>query len=254
MKFISNRLVTKSVTLEEALAKAKSPVVARSLDDMLGALDKQNKQVKVAAAAQPVKTAEAKAPEATVKVAEVPESFKEHQFKPKGEKDDGEKKEDKKEDGEKKEEKKDDKPDFLKDKEEKKEDKKDDKKEGCSACAATKAPVVLKIAQSLDFRGWEAPDVVTVWKQHGSIEKCMENVQKLASDPRTYCGLLKAASVEAEKVMVKVASAKAQEPAKKTAATFRKIAKLTDKEKSWLRDYFTNLYGPEYVEALLSDY
>lgn len=258
MGFYTDKIsLTKPSTLEEAVAKAKNKPTARSLDEILADIDAKNKGItKVAAAAPaaPVAAPKVEAPKveapkiektaavvpATVKVAEtktageLPEALKEHQFKAKGE-------EEKKPEGEKKEEKKDDKKDEKKEKEKE-----------CAKCAEKK-PLVLKVAKSLDFRQWTAEDVIHAWKQHGSLENCVKNVSKLASDAKVYCALLKTASSEATK-FVKVAAPekKVEKVAEKSA--FKKIAKLTDEERARLAKYFGELYGSDYVEAMLADY
>lgn len=110
---------------------------------------------------------------------------------------------------------------------------------------------VLKLASKIDFRNWEAQAVVDAWKQHGTVEACVKNVGKDASDPKTYCALLRVAANEATKV-VKSASAKKEE--KTASPIYKKIAKLTSNEQSFLREFFSKIYGKDYVEALLSDY
>ena len=128
---------------------------------------------------------------------------------------------------------------------------------------------LLKIAKQLDFRSWEAEDVVKAWEQHGSIKGCIKNVTKETSDPKTYCGLLQVASQVAGEIMVKKAKAtKGQaKTAKKNIKTssetkkrdtnkgvWKKIAKLTDKERGMLKEYWAKLYGDKYVQSLLNDY
>lgn len=68
----------------------------------------------------------------------------------------------------------------------------------------------LKISSSLDFRKWEAAAVACAWKQHGSIEKCIENVKNDTNDPKSYCGLLRVAANEATQIL-KTNSVKAEE-------------------------------------------
>lgn len=116
----------------------------------------------------------------------------------------------------------------------------------------------LKMASKVNFTQWEEPKmVVDAWKQHGSIEACVKNVSGNTNDPQTYCALLQVAASEADK-MVKAASAKKQtkEASKKApvAPVYKKIAKLTTKERSFLDEYFTKIYGKDYVDALLGDY
>ncbi len=261
--FINDRIITKKVDLKDIAAKASQPKTVRSLDEILAEIDAKNKAVKTAGtttktasvqptakAAAPVAAPVAAAPKAEpkvatastttttntstvnveVKVAGMPDFIKEKIEEKKG---DGEKGEDKKDD------KKDDKPAFMGKKEEEK------------ACSAS-ANKTLKVAKKLDFRGWNAEEVVAAWGQHGSMDKCVANVNGKTSDPKTYCGLLQIASVEAGK-MVKAASTEAAKAAPKPAV-FKKIAKLTEKEKSFLNKYYTKLYGSEYVNALLENY
>lgn len=117
----------------------------------------------------------------------------------------------------------------------------------------------LKMASKVNFTQWEDPKmVVDAWKQHGSVEACVKNISGNTNDPQTYCSLLQVAASEADK-MVKAASAKRQTKAasKKeapVAPVYKKIAKLTANERSFLDEYFTKIYGKEYVDALLGDY
>ena len=57
MKFFGSRIITKSVSLEDAISKAKEPQKVRSLDDILADIDANNKQVKTAASDGSKKTA-----------------------------------------------------------------------------------------------------------------------------------------------------------------------------------------------------
>ena len=107
---------------------------------------------------------------------------------------------------------------------------------------------VLKIASSLDFRGWEAQAVIDAWGQHKNMEGCVKNVAGSVSDPKTYCSLLSVAASEAPKFVKTAKAAKAEKVA------YKKIAKLTSKEHSFLKEYFTKLYGQDYVDAMLGDY
>lgn len=240
-KFYANRISTKSISLEEAAAKAKGAKQAPDLDTILAEIDAKNKAVKVAAQApQVVKTAstsaaptEAAAPAAPavqVKVAEMPDFIKKKIEEKEGK--GGDDKAEKKPFEEKKDEKK-------------------EEKEACGTCASKK-PVSFKMARKLDFRAWPAEDVVKAWGQHGTMDKCMANVGSMASDAKLYCGLLQVASQEAGKV-IKAAAAKAA-PQTKTAGTFKKVAAMTEKEKSFLKEYYTKLYGQAYVDALLENY
>jgi hypothetical protein len=249
MKFITKLITAPALSLEEAVRKAKDAPKPRTLDEILADIDGQ-KQVKTAAASAPVVKEAEKKEEAPAKVeaapvaaaAPVAETKVEvkvamEEKKAAGAGNFGDKKA----------------PPFGKKEEEKKEegkdDKKDDKKEEEKACEASKAGIKLKVAKSLDFRPWNAEDVVKAWGQHGSLDACVANVKGKASDPKTYCMLLKAAS-ETAKGMMKTATSKKE----KKAGVFKKIAKLTDKEKSFLSKYFGKLYGDDYVSALLEDY
>lgn len=240
MKFFNARIVTKQVPLGAALKADSKP--ARTLDEILADV-KSKGQVKTAAVEVPqVKTASveapvAEAPKAEVKEAkkELPESFKAHQF---GKKDDEKGKD---------EPKKDEKPEDGK--KEEKSDKKEDKKEE----KASSAPRTIKMAKSLDFRGWEAEDVVKAWGQHGSHEKCVANVKSLVNEPATYCKLLQVASNKAASI-VKTAAAKAEVKKASPKGVFKKLAKLSDEETSFLKKYWADLYGQEYVESMMKDY
>jgi hypothetical protein len=259
MKFFGSRITTKSVSLEDAIARAKEPQKARSLDEILAGIDAKNKQVKVASSTEV--PAKAEEPKAEVKTASTsaPEVKAEAKAEPKDEPkvevkvameekaaggDFGGKKAPPfgKKDEDKDEDKKDKKDE---------DDKDDDKKEKEAGCTAAAKPGAQKWAKSLDFRQWEAADVVGAWGQHGSTEKCASNVKGKVSDPKVYCELLKTAAGQADK-MIKAAAAKSK--SEKKAGVFKKIAKMTDDEKSWLADYYGELYGKEYVDALLADY
>jgi len=218
MKFYSDRIRTTPISLEEAAARAKDAKSVSSLDEILAKIDNQ-KQVKTAAAEAPVvKTAEAApAPKVEEKKAEEPK---------KDEK--GEKKEDKKDEPEKEEMKKEE----------------------------SAKPVSLKVAKSLDFRGWEAEDIVKAWAQHGNLEKCCSNVKGKVNDEKTYCGLLQVASNEAGKIIKQAAAEKQEKVASKVEKTarFKKLAKLTEEERAALAEYWGKLYGDAYVKAMLEDY
>jgi hypothetical protein len=249
--FINDQISIKKISLEEAVAKAKNASKPRSLDEILASIDASNKgQVKTASSDAQVKTASAEktveAPKAEpvkaaaevqtasttkveVKVAGMPDFLKE-----------------------KIEEKSDDKKDDKKEEApmpfEKKDDKKEDKKESEIACKAS-AKKSFKVAKKLDFRGWTAQDTVKAWEQHGTMDKCCDNVKGQTNNPKMYCALLQVASKEAGEI-VKTASAQAapKQP------VWKKVAKLTEKEKSFLREYYSKLYGQEYVSALLENY
>ena len=79
----------------------------------------------------------------------------------------------------------------------------------------------------------------------------MTNVAGKASDGKAYCELLRVAANEAGS-MIKTASAKKEQ--KVAAPAYKKIAKLTSQEQSFLRDFFKKIYGEDYVTALLGDY
>lgn len=117
--------------------------------------------------------------------------------------------------------------------------------------AMASAKHTLKIASSLDFRNWEAQAVADAWKQHGSVENCMANVASQTNDPKSYCGLLRVAATEATQV-IKTAAAKKEE--KTATPLYQKIAKLDAEKLSGLREYFTLIYGKDYVEAMLADF
>jgi hypothetical protein len=219
MNFFSNRIVTSSaLSLEEAARKAKEAPAVRSLDQILSDLDNQNKGIKTASSAATVKTA----------------------AKEEKEEEKAEKKTEKAEKAEKKEKK-------AEEKEEKAEEKE----------AASKKPtkLALKVASSLDFRSWEATDVVRAWEQHGSFQKCCKNVAGKANDPRAYCGLLQVASTEASRI-VKTAKLNAQKKtanSEKPQGRFQKLAKLSEKDRNLLASYWEKLFGPAYVKAMLED-
>lgn len=248
MKFFNSRIVTKTVQIGDALKAESKP---RKLDEILADIQ-QKGQVKTASSSAQVKTASTETetkvePKAEVKAevkAEAKTEVKEAKKLP------PEFLENIKGKGKGKEEKKDDKEDKG-EKKDKKEDKKD-KGEKDAKCAS--APRTLKMASSLDFRQWEAEDVVRAWGQHGTHEKCMANVKDLVNEPATYCKLLQVASDKAASI-VKTASSK--EAAKKQASpkgVFKKLAKLSDEEASFLKEYWRNLYGDAYVESMLKDY
>jgi len=118
----------------------------------------------------------------------------------------------------------------------------------------------LKIAKNINFTQWAYPkQVVDAWKQHGTVEACVKNVDGQTSDPRTYCSLLRVAASEADKMVKAAAAAKPAKSAKKeeeasAAPIYKKIAKLTGEEQSFLREFFSKIYGNDYVDALLGDY
>ena len=118
---------------------------------------------------------------------------------------------------------------------------------------AKKAPRTLKMASSLDFRQWEAEDVVRAWGQHGAHDKCVANVKDLVNEPATYCKLLQVASTKAASI-VKTASKEASKKQASPKGVFKKLAKLSDEEASFLKEYWRNLYGDAYVESMMKDY
>lgn len=245
--FNSDKIMTKQISFAEAekARQAKLAKPARSLDQILAEIDANNKtaasQKKVATAstatttviATPAAPLAPEAPKVEVKVAGIPDFIQEKIDAKKGK--DGDKDEDKKEE---------------------KGDKKEEKKDVEEACMASTAKT-LKIAKKLDFRPWSSNEIVAAWGQHGSMDKCVVNVQGKTSDPLTYCGLLQIASTEASK-MIKAASVAAPKTQASVAAPkppqFKKIAKMTEKEKSFLSEYYSKLYGQEYVSALLEKY
>lgn len=250
MKFYSDRIRITPISLEEAAARAKDAKSVSSLDEILAKIDNQ-KQVKTAAAATPVvKTAEAapakvEEPKAEVKTAAVEEkkanldNLGDAKAPPFG------KKEEEKKDEPKKDEKG-----------EKKEDKKDEPEKEEMKKEESAKPVSLKVAKSLDFRGWEAEDVVKAWGQHGNFEKCCANVKGKVNDEKTYCGLLQVASNEAGKIIKQAAAEKQEKVASKVEKTarFKKLAKLTEEERAALAKYWGQMYGEGYVKAMLEDY
>lgn len=221
MNFFNQKIVTKTISLEDAVKKAAEPKPAvRSLDEIIA----NAKQMKTAIAKAETKTAavEAPKPEApkTAPKAEVKAEVKPsvtvkvaaEMSAPKVEAP------------------------------------KAEVKPVAPAKTAASDKHVVKIAKELDFRGWEAQAIVDNWKQHGNVEACVKNVGDKASDGVAYCKLLSVAASEADKV-IKTAAAK-----KPTAPVYKKIAKLTSQEQSFLRDFFKKIYGEEYVTALLGDY
>jgi hypothetical protein len=224
MKFVTDRISTKSISLEDAVKHQKEakPQPQRTLDEILAGIKTAN-AVKLAAANTPkvveaakVEAPKTEAPKAEVK-AEVKTAAVKAEIKVAAE---------------------------LSEK----------KPEAPKAAPKTAAPkgVTLKVAKTMDFRGWEAKQVVDAWKQHGDVNKCIASVKGKTSDPKTYCSLLRVAAVEAGKVMTKVAESK---PAKATkTAEHKKFAKLTANEQAFLTEYFKKLYGEDYVKAMVGDY
>jgi hypothetical protein len=246
MKMIANRIYTQKVSLEEAVAKAEGKKPDRTLGEILAGLSGQEGEVKTASSdGKMVAQAQLEAPAAEAPAAEAPEALEITEIEDlPGDTD----------------------PNLT--------------VEAIEGEAVTKlfpeeeAPepreasksknITLKVAKKRDFRNWEAVDVVKAWQTHGSLEKCVASVKGEASDPKLYCGLLRTAASMATKV-VKAAADKARAKAKtgkkndagKTAGKnpkFRKLANLTGKDLSLLREYWTNLYGEAYVTAMLGEY
>lgn len=256
MKFISNRIVTKKVSLDDVIKSMKEPKEEKSLDEVLAGI-KQGGQIKTASSEKKVKTASPE--EKPVVEVKVDDSLqKEANLENLGDKkapEFGKKDED---EGEV-EETKDEDEGEVEETKSKDKDKDKDKKEGCTASSGK----TLKIAKSCDFRSWTAEDVVKAWDQHGSVEKCAKNVKDDVSNPKMYCGLLQVASQVAKETIEKRANAKqgspkvAKKPEKSKVAqkgVWKKLAKLTEKEKKMLGGYYRKLYGDKYVDSLLRDY
>lgn len=125
-----------------------------------------------------------------------------------------------------------------------------------AAAAASKGQ--LKMAKSINFTAWpEEEKVISHWKNFGSQEKCIAGVKGKTTNAAAYCTLLeKAASMASEQLVKKAAAAKSVKEAGKAdqSPAFKRFAKLTEKEQSFLRDFFSKIYGKEYVTALLGDY
>lgn len=236
MKFYSNRLFTKSISLQEAIDKSKAKPPVRSIDQMLAEFDSKNAQVKTAATeAKVVKTAsvvevKTEAPKVEAAVVSDPktdEMTKAAELVAKGE------------------------AVTLEEAKTKINAQKVEVKE------AKKEAVILKIAKSLDFRKFEPEKVVEAWKQHGTLDKCVANVKGKTNDPKTYCSLLALANKESlERVKNSAKTAKKVEvkKAEEIKPFFKKIANLTAEEKSFLSKYFTKIYGQAFVDALLTEY
>lgn len=247
MKFISNKIVTKQVSLEDAMKVVqgkKNP----SLDDVLASIKKGNEPAKPVEAkkteeVQPKETVasvEVKVDDSLKKEANL-DNLGDSAAPPFGKKDE---EDDKKED---------DKDEDKKDKKEEKDEKKDEKKDENETCSASSGKTI-KIAKQLDFRSWEAQDVVKAWGQHGSMDKCVENVKGHTSDAKIYCKLLQVSSQLAKKSLTKTAKKQENHPKKAKKGTWMKVSKLTGKQRSMLEEYYRKLYGDMYVDALLRDY
>lgn len=224
MNFFTNRIVTKSISLKDAAAVTAPKV--RSLDELLKDLKSKNEAVVKTASAQVVPAAEVKKEEPKVVATAAPAKAEEPKV------------------AETKvvEAKKEDDVEVVEIKEVKK-----------PKAAASAPNITMKVAKKLDFRAWEAEDIVKAWGQHGDVSKCIENVAGQCSDPKTYCGLLQVANNEATKI-IKASSAKATKTASAAPAQFIKISKMNDKDKAMLAKYYTRIYGKDYVDALLEDY
>lgn len=240
MNFFNQRIVTKSISLEEAVKKAKEPKKAlRSLDEILADTSK----IKTASAqAAEVKTA------AKAEVAEAPkvEAKTEPKIEAKAEAKPEVQAEEKKAEAAVQVKIANEMPVPAA----KEEAKEAPKAHAQPTTAAGTKTMKLSMTSSLDFRNWEAQAVVDAWKQHGSVEACVKNVGSNTSDPSTYCSLLKVAAGEAEKT-VKTASVESKEA---KAPVYKKFAKLTGNERTFLKEFFSKIYGVDYVDALLEDY
>lgn len=239
MKFYTSEIsLSKPISLEEAVAKAKAQAPVRSLDEIIASA----KQLKTAAAATAAETKTAAKVETPVEAPKVEAKAEEKvaEAKPKVEVKvamEVEKKEAAA-------------PAVAEQKTEPVVAAKEPEKK-----AAAKT-VELKVAKELDFTKFEKPEEpIKLWGSFGNEEKCIASVKDKVSDPKTYCGLLKAAASHAEG-MIKTAASKEAEGKKEAskAPLFKKLAKLTDKERSFLAKYFSKYYGEDYVKALLGDY
>jgi hypothetical protein len=240
MKMISNRIYSTPTTasLEEVAKKAQDQAPPRDVDQILADLAKAKGQVKTAsktAGPGEAPTKEAEAPEEVEVVAvdddpevmELPPEEEGPPLEPLGEEES--------------------KAYFP-------------EEEAPPPATAAKKGVTLKVAKKHDFRDWEAEDVVKAWGRHGDMKTCVAAMKGQASDPQLYCGLLRTAGDMAMRVVKRAAAEAAKE--EKTAgkegeakrATFRKLAKLTGKDLQLLRQYWANLYGEDYVTAMLGEY
>ena len=227
MRLITSKIMTKPVSLEEALKKEVPKI--RTLDEILASV----KQMKTAAV-QPAATVTAdkkEEPKVEAKAEAKVETKVEAKVEPK--------------------------PEV------KAETKVEVKTAGFEQKSAAKP--TLKIASSLDFRKWAAQEVVDAWKQHGTVEACVKNTADGTSNPKLYCTLLQTAAVEADRIVKAAAAkktqktaAKEEKPAEKATKVagpnWKKIAKLSPQEKQFVVDFFSKLYGKDYVDALVTDY
>lgn len=224
MNFFNSRIVTKSISLEDAVKKAQEPKAApRSLEEIIASA----KQMKTASTQAETKTASVEAPKAEAKVEVKAETAPAVTVKVATE------------------------MSAPKAKAPAQAPKAPAKPAEKPTKAAASGKHTVKLAAELDFRNWEAQAVSDAWKQHGSVQQCMSNVAGKASDGKAYCELLRVAASEADKV-IKTASAKKE--VKVAAPIYKKIAKLTSQEQSFLREFFKKIYGEEYVTAMLGDY
>lgn len=216
MKLITDRIRLGTISLEEAGKKAQEATKVRSLDELLTDLKK--------AQLEPVvKTASVGG--STVKTAEKEE----------------------------KEEKDEDEVEVVEVKGEPKKEKKKKKEEDDEEDKRASTKPVLKVAKKLDFRHWEAENIVKAWNGYKDIKGCIVSVQGYVNSPKVYCGLLQVASQEASKM---IKSAKKAEPKKKESSSngFMKLAKMNKEQVQLLREYFEPLYGKTYTDSLLGDY
>ena len=244
MKFFNSISVLSTrkepVSMEEAVKLAAAQPKMRSLEEIL----ESTKAIKTAAAEAKVVTAAKtetapaeKQASVQVKVAEMPEFIKK-------------KIEEKKNKDGKKDDKKDGKKENPFEKKDDEDEGEGEEKDGC--CASVK----LQMTKALDFRPFSAEKVVNHWKlAGGNMESCVAAVKGKTNDPQTYCGLLRVASMTANKA-IKIAAAKATKTvtAAPKSPAFKKLAKLTESERSELMAYWKELYGEGYAKAMLEDY
>lgn len=215
MKFFSSKISTQTVSLKDALENAKNAPKVRSIDEIIAS----TKALKTAAASSPIiKTASVQVKVAKEEVEEVEED------------------EDKKDEG-------DGKFNFLEFIKKKKEEKKE---------ASSNQTVKLAMKSDLDFRGWTAEKVVGAWGAAGNMANCVASVKGLTNNPSMYCGLLQVAAKTADKVIKSAASARTEKVA--TAPAFKKLAKLSEKERSRVYNYWKDQYGEKYAKAMLENY
>jgi hypothetical protein len=216
MKFYGNRLFTKAISLQEAIDKAKAKPPVRSIDQMLAEFDSKKSEAQVKTAANVAREA--------VEVASNKTEDAALKLVAEG------------------------KALTLE----------QAKKQLSETKEAKKEPMVLKIAKSLDFRKFEPEEVVKTWGQYQTMDKCVASVKGKTNDPKTYCSLLALANKQSlERVKTSSTAETKKVEAKKAEEMkpfFKKIAKLTAEEKSFLSKYFAKIYGQPFVDALLTDY